>query len=217
MMEVMESHATGLRARKKQQARQHISDHATRLFIEQGFDNVTIAQVAAAAQVAKMTVTNYFPRKEDLALDLGDAFVELPAATVRERGRGESALAALRRVFLDAAAEHDPVIGFSGLQFTRMIADSPTLVTRLRQFHDDRETRLAAVLAEETDASPDDVMPKTAAALFGSTLRLLFEETMRRTLDQQSNSEIARAVSHHAVVAFGLLEPTLGDYATHSG
>ncbi|MFD6212210.1 TetR/AcrR family transcriptional regulator, partial [Nocardia salmonicida] len=59
----------GLRARKKQQTREQISDRATALFLERGFDRVTIADVAAAADVAKMTVTNYFPRKEDLALD----------------------------------------------------------------------------------------------------------------------------------------------------
>lgn len=59
----------GLRESKKRETRQLISDHATRLFIEQGFERTTIAEIAAAARVAKKTVTNYFPRKEDLALD----------------------------------------------------------------------------------------------------------------------------------------------------
>ena len=64
----------GLRELKKQQTRQVISDTATRLFMEHGFESVTIAQIATAAQVAKMTVTNYFPRKEDLALDYHETF-----------------------------------------------------------------------------------------------------------------------------------------------
>jgi AcrR family transcriptional regulator len=208
------THTTGLRALKKRQTRENISDHATRLFLDRGFDNVTIAEIAAAAQVSKMTVTNYFPRKEDLALDMHDVFVQQPGTTVRQREPGESALAALRRAHLAAVAEHDPVIGFSGPQFARMIMDSPALVAYLRGFHDDREKVLAAVLAEETGAGPDDIMPRAAAAQLGAVLRLLFEETLRRTLAGLSNDEIARAITEHARIAFGVLEPALADYAT---
>ncbi|MEE3921649.1 TetR/AcrR family transcriptional regulator [Micromonospora sp. BRA006-A] len=56
----MTAQSTGLRALKKRQTRENISSQATRLFLERGFDNVTIAEAAAAAQVSKMTVTNYF-------------------------------------------------------------------------------------------------------------------------------------------------------------
>ncbi|MGY5136217.1 TetR/AcrR family transcriptional regulator, partial [Streptomyces nigrescens] len=79
----------GLRESKKQETRQLISDCATRLFIEQGFEQTTIAEIAAAARVSKKTVTNYFPRKEDLALDHHEAFTEGLARTVAERGSGE--------------------------------------------------------------------------------------------------------------------------------
>jgi AcrR family transcriptional regulator len=204
----------GLRALKKRQTRENISDHATRLFLERGFDSVTIAEIAAAAQVSKMTVTNYFPRKEDLALDLHDVFVQLPAQTVRQRDPGQSALAALRRAYLAAVAEHDPVIGFSGPQFARMIMGSPALVAYLRGFHDDREKALAAVLAEETGAEPEDITPRVAAVQLSGVLRLLFEETVRLTLAGQSNHEIARAVTENARIAFAALEPSLAGYAT---
>lgn len=206
----------GLRALKKRQTRQTISDQATRLFLERGFDNVTIADVAAAAQVAKMTVTNYFPRKEDLALDLHDVFVQLPARTVRERKPGESALAALRRACLAAVAAHDPVIGFSGAEFARMVNKSPALLARLREFHDDREKALAGALAEETGARPGDIMPRVAAALLGGVQRLLFEETLRGTLDGHSNEEIAQTIAHYARIAFAALEPSFADYAVRS-
>jgi AcrR family transcriptional regulator len=204
----------GLRALKKRQTRENISDHATRLFLERGFDNVTIAEIAAAAQVSKMTGTNYFPRKEDLALDLHDVFVQQPARSVRERGPGESALAALRRAHLAAVAEHDPVIGFSGPKFARMIVDSPTLVTHLRGFHDDREKALAAVLAEETGAAPGDITPRVAAVQLAGVLRLLFEETLRLTLAGHGNDEIARVVAEETRSAFAALEPSLAGYAT---
>ncbi|MEU4423449.1 TetR/AcrR family transcriptional regulator [Actinoplanes sp. NPDC024001] len=203
----------GLRARKKQQTRAHISEQATRLFLERGFDNVTIADVAAAAQVAKMTVTNYFPRKEDLALDLQEAFVQGPAAAVRDRAVGESALAAVRRSLLIAIAAHDPVIGFSGPAFARMIAASSALTARVREFHDQRERALARALAEETGAAPGAIGPRVAAVQLGGVLRLLFDEILWRTLDGHPDEEIARVVSAQAREAFTLLEPALQNYA----
>jgi AcrR family transcriptional regulator len=209
----MTTQTTGLRALKKRQTRENISGQATRLFLERGFDNVTIADVAAAAQVAKMTVTNYFPRKEDLALDMHDVFVQQLATTVREREPGESALAALRRAYLTAVAAHDPVIGFSGPQFARMITDSSALVARLREFHDDREKALAAALAEATGAPHDDIMPRVAATQLAGVHRLLFEETMRRTLAGHDNDNIAQAITLDAHIAFDALEPSLAGYA----
>src|SRR5215510_1926127 len=67
--------ASGLRERRKQETRQALSDIATMMFVKHDFDEVTIAQVAGAAGVAKMTVTNYFPRKEDLVFDRAEAVV----------------------------------------------------------------------------------------------------------------------------------------------
>ncbi|MFI6173185.1 TetR/AcrR family transcriptional regulator [Nocardia sp. NPDC051052] len=209
----MSAETLGLRDRKKLQTRENISHQATRLFLEHGFDKVTIADVAVAAQVAKMTVTNYFPRKEDLALDLHDVFVDQLARVVREREPGESALAALRAAYLTAAAGQDPVVGFSGPEFAGMISDSPALVARLREFHDEREQALADTLAAETGAAATDITPRVAAAQLGGVHRVLFDETMRRTLDGQSNDEIATAVTEYVGTAFDSLEPSLGDYA----
>ncbi|WP_242614245.1 TetR family transcriptional regulator [Actinomadura roseirufa] len=203
----------GLRELKKRQTRQNISHQATRLFLRHGFDQVTIADVAAAAQVAKMTVTNYFPRKEDLALDLHEEFVELLARTVAGRAPGESALAALRRGFLAAVDRHEAVIGFSGPDFARMITESPALAARLREFHEEREDALAAVLAAETGSAPDDLLPRLVAAQLGGVHRVLFQETLRRTLDGADHHQIAAALEEAARVAFDLLEPALAGYA----
>ncbi|MFG3438831.1 TetR/AcrR family transcriptional regulator [Nonomuraea sp. NPDC047897] len=200
----------GLREQKKRETRQAISDHATQLFLQRGFDRTTIADIAAAARVAKMTVTNYFPRKEDLALDHHEEFVASLATAVAERAPGESALAALRRVFMDAAQRRDPVVGFTGIEFARMVADSPTLVARLRDLHDQREDALAARLAEETG---DELTAKAVAAQLGAAHRLLFRELQRRTLDGQDTDELAAALSEAATRVFDLLEPAVGDYA----
>ncbi|TDC89605.1 TetR family transcriptional regulator [Nonomuraea deserti] len=141
----------GLREQKKRETRQAISDHATQLFLQRGFDRTTIADIAGAARVAKMTVTNYFPRKEDLALDHHEAFVAGLAEAVARRPPGESALGAVRRAYAQALEQRDPVIGFTGRDFARMIADSPTLVARLRDLHEQREEALARLLTTEID------------------------------------------------------------------
>lgn len=205
--------STGLREQKKRQTREAISDHATRLFLERGFDKVTIAEVAAAAGVSKMTVTNYFPRKEDLALDMNEEFIAMAANTVKARDPGESALAALRRNHLAAVAEQSPVIGFAGPQFTGMLLASHALVARLREFHEQREAVLAQALAEETSAAPDDVTPRAVAAQLIAADRTLFNEILKRTMDGQSNEEIAAAVEKSAERVYDLLEPSLGRYA----
>ncbi|MEU3664317.1 TetR family transcriptional regulator [Streptomyces sp. NPDC032940] len=204
---------TGLRESKKQETRQLISDVATGLFLAQGFERTTIAEIAAAARVAKKTVTNYFPRKEDLALDHQDAFIATLAGTVASRRTGESALSALHHAFTEAAANADPVAGFSGPGFARMIADSPTLSARLRDLHDLREAALADALADATGAPCGDITPRTAAALLGAVHRTLFQRIQELTLIGQDNARISATVTAEADRAFALLAPSLADYA----
>ncbi|HEY3502056.1 MAG TPA: TetR/AcrR family transcriptional regulator [Actinocatenispora sp.] len=206
----------GLRELKKQQTRQAISDTATRLFLKNGFEAVTISEIAAAAQVAKMTVTNYFPRKEDLALDVHETFAAGLADAVTARPTGESALAAVRRDILAAIDRHDPVAGFSGTDFVRMITASPTLTTRLRDLHDQREQALAQVLAADPAANDNPEAPRIVAALLGAASRTLFWQIMDLTLDGRSNEDIATTVTRSAHHAFGLLEPALAGYAVRA-
>jgi hypothetical protein len=160
-----------------------------------------------------MTVTNYFPRKEDLALDHHEAFVEGLALIVAERLVGESALAALRAAFFAALEARDPVIGFSGAAFARMIADSPTLVARIRELHEQREEALAEALTVETGAQPYDIVPRAVAAQLGGVHRVLFHELQRRMVADEPEEDIATALAEAAGRAFDLLEPALHDYA----
>ena len=75
----------GLRERKKRQVRQRISNVATALFLVHGFDNVTVAEVAAAAEVSEQTVFNYFPTKESLFFDRSEPMIRTVADAVRQR------------------------------------------------------------------------------------------------------------------------------------
>ncbi|TLF66463.1 helix-turn-helix transcriptional regulator, partial [Nonomuraea sp. KC401] len=85
----------GLRERKKRLTRQHISEVALGLFVERGFDSVTIAEVAVAAEVSVNTVYNYFDSKEDLVLPPDEASPQRLADIVRARRPGESAAGAV--------------------------------------------------------------------------------------------------------------------------
>ncbi|MCE4942307.1 MULTISPECIES: TetR/AcrR family transcriptional regulator [Streptomyces] len=203
----------GLREAKKQETRQLISDHATRLFQRQGFEATTIAEIATAARVAKKTVTNYFARKEDLALDHHEEFTASLARAVDAREPGESALAAVRRAFGTALRERDPVAGFAGPAFAHMVADSPTLTARLRELHEQRERALAGALAAATGAPADDVLPRAAAAQLAAALRLLFVRIQERTLAGDPEAEIAATIGAEAERVFDQLEPALGRYA----
>lgn len=86
----------GLRERKKLRTRETIAEVALRLFDEKGYDETTIAAIAAAADVAPRTVSGYFPTKEDIVFSEGEeAFAEL-AERLDRRPAGEMAPEALR-------------------------------------------------------------------------------------------------------------------------
>ncbi len=91
----------GLRERKKAAARQAMSDAATRLFESRGFENVTLAEIADAAQVSVKTIFNYFGSKEELFFDAEDQLLESLLRAVRERGADQSQTRVVRPLLLD--------------------------------------------------------------------------------------------------------------------
>ncbi len=200
-----------LRELKKQQTRQRISHVATLMFIERGFEQTTIADIADAAGVSKMTVTNYFPRKEDLFFDAHEEVVDGPSRTVAERSPGESALAALRRRYLADCEAHAALLGRVGPGFARLTVQSPALRARLREIYDQQEQALARTLVEEVGA--EGVSPWVAAAQLSGVQRVLFHEARRRSEAGQDEEEFFTGLAEAAREAFGLLEPSLGDYA----
>jgi AcrR family transcriptional regulator len=202
--------ATALRERRKQQTRRAISDVATELFVARGFDEVTIAQVADAAGVAKMTVTNYFPRKEDLVFDRAEGVIRSLACVAAARAPGESLLAAIRRDYAERVARADVTLGLSSPAFARMIEDSPVLASRGLDMSYQRERALGDAIAAETGV--DDPQQRLVAALLSSVHRVLYAEGSRRSLAGQPRDGICAALGAAATRAFDLLEPSLGGY-----
>lgn len=202
--------APGLRERQKQQTRQAISEIATRMFAARGFDEVTISEIAEAAGVAKMTVTNYFPRKEDLVFDRADAVIGHLAGIIAGRAAGETMLAAIRRDYAAAVARADPEVGLASPAFARMIQESPVLSGRGLELMYLRERALGDAIAAET--GDDGPQPRIVAALLASVHRVLYAEASRRVLAGQSREQIRAFLADAADRAFGQLEPALGDY-----
>jgi AcrR family transcriptional regulator len=202
--------ATGLRERRKQETRRAISDVATEMFVTRGFDEVTISQVAEAAGVSKMTVTNYFPRKEDLVFDRADAIVRHLADVVTARRPGESMLAAIRRDYAEAAARADVTLGLSSPQFARMITSSPALASRGLEMLYQREQALGDAIAAETGT--DDPEQRLVAAMLCSVHRVLFAEASRRSMAGEPRAQTCTMLAKEATRAFDLLEPSLGGF-----
>jgi AcrR family transcriptional regulator len=163
--------AKGLREQKKEQTRAAIAHTAIGLFLRRGFEQVSIAEIAEAAGVAKQTVTNYFPNKEDLVLSAQPTLTPDLAGAVRGRAPGESPVAALYRLVrseLDRRAEwtglHDGVT-----QFARMSLASPTLIEAFARLWGEVETNLALAFEELTaGADGADGAGRTAAGAAGA-------------------------------------------------
>lgn len=212
----MMAHMTsGLRERRKRETRQAISDIATGMFVSRGFDQVTIAEIAAAAGVAKMTVTNYFPRKEDLVFDRAEGIIRQLASAIAARAPGESLLAALRRDYAGAVARGDVTLGLSSPAFARMIQDAPALTSRALEMLNQRERALGDAIAAETGT--DTAEQRVAAAALASVYRVLAAEAGRRSLAGQPRDETRAVLAAEATAAFDLLEPSLGRYLIRAG
>jgi AcrR family transcriptional regulator len=210
----------GLRERKKARTRQLIADTARRLFAERGFDAVPVAEVARAAEVSEATVFNYFPTKEDLVYQGMEAFESELLAAVAGRPAGESVVTAFGRFVLRPRgflAEPSGPAARDLIAISRMIAASPALLTRERDILARYTRSLAALLAADTGAGPDDLRPWLVAhALIGTHQSLI--ELVRRRLAGHPDSQpdghagLAQEVVTSGREALGLLEHGLAGY-----
>ncbi|MCX4763123.1 TetR/AcrR family transcriptional regulator [Streptomyces sp. NBC_01275] len=204
---------TGLRERKRRRMYQDVSDIAVRLFIERGFDAVSVAEVAAAAEISKPTLFRYFPAKEDLVLHrLADHEREAAEAVAAARAEGVAPLAALRRNFLDGLAASDPVTGVNDhpavRAFHTLVYSTPSLVARLFAYLERSEAALADALL---DSLPNALEARLAAGQIIAVRRILAEENWRRIaegerLDDVREEAVAAAERAFAALGAGLPE-----------
>lgn len=210
--------AEGLRDRKKRQTRQRLSDLATGLFLDRGFDAVTVAEVAEVAEVSVNTVYNYFPTKEDLFLDRGKGVVDRLSRYVRARDKGESAARAVLRELRDQVEAVSPTVGLlDGYdRFLNVIHGAHTLRSRLWRIQQEALAKVEETLREETGAAESDTLPTLVAGQLSWILSTLMawigdemvaggskEEVSRRALDLLDDIEevLGGKVLNYAVKA----------------
>ncbi|MEV1178618.1 TetR family transcriptional regulator [Nonomuraea sp. NPDC049784] len=195
----------GLRELQRQRVHEAISTAAIALFLERGFDEVPVTEVAAAAGVSKPTLFKYFPTKEDLVLHRIADHQGEAARVVRRRAPGERPLEALRRHFLDGLARHDPVTGLNDepevLAYQRMVYSTPSLVARLFQHMSLDERALAEALAETVDDLTADLVAGQVLAI----QRVLALRNVGLLAEGRPLAEVEREAVRAAERAFSLL------------
>ncbi|MDT0117027.1 TetR family transcriptional regulator [Microbacterium sp. PRF11] len=166
----------GRRERKKAATRKAISDAATMLFVERGFDDVSIREIADAADVSPTTVFAHFPQKEALVFDEDDAQRDLLVSAVRDRAPGTSVSEALRDLYRREliGLAFDPT-GENRRQFMKLITETPALQDYASRMWLRHEDALAQAIAETTGRDEPDADVRVYARMVLQLQILAFE------------------------------------------
>jgi AcrR family transcriptional regulator len=207
--------AVGLRERKKARTRRAISEAAISLFLERGYDDVSVVEVAAAAEVSKRTLFAYFPTKDDLVLHRFADHEDESARVVRGRAPGEAPLAALHRQRLEALQQNDPITGLCDIPeimaFYRLVATTPALAAARTEYARRGEEALAAALL---DAAPGagPLAARLAAGQIVSVLQTLaVANQLRLTQGATAEEALTQAVAD-LDLAFAMLDGGLAAF-----
>ncbi|MFJ5927646.1 TetR/AcrR family transcriptional regulator [Kitasatospora sp. NPDC092948] len=142
----------GLRERKKARTREAIAATALRLFLQSGFEQVSITEIAEEAGVSRRSLFTYFPTKEDLVLHVFADHEDEAARTVRARPAEQQPLEALREALLAALRRRDPNTGLNdspeSLAFYRLVGGTESLAAGLTRYTSRGIDALAGALLE---------------------------------------------------------------------
>jgi AcrR family transcriptional regulator len=207
----------GLRARKKRQTRAAIAEAAMALFQAHGFDAVTVADVARAADVSEKTVFNYFPTKEDLVLGRGAERTAALIDAIRTRPPDASVVDPFRDATMELIdrVEREPIESIVALP--RLVTGSEQLRNRLFLDWEREAATLAPVVAAEAGKPEDDLVAAVVARTLAWTNRLVFRAAFTRLIAGESRRKVAADLRRQALRAYDQLERGLGDYAADRG
>ncbi len=162
----------GLRERKKQRTREAIIDAALRLFTERGFEHTTVADIAAAADIAPRTFFGYFPTKEDVVFHDFEATFGSLDERLRSRAPGESAIDAMRDWIASMLAQtdfNDP----RELCQRRITRSTPALLEHERTLMARFEAALGEAVAQDLGADQGPLRPRMVASAATAALAML--------------------------------------------
>ena len=152
----------GLRERKKKATRRALSDAALRLFMEVGFDQTTVDDIAAAVHVAPRTFHRYFPRKEDVLFSDAARRVELLRSALAHRAADEPLLSSLRAgigVVFDAIVDERE----QEIRRSAVLRDNPVVRAANLRYLDEWSAVLAEHVAAREGMRPTDPWPSLVA------------------------------------------------------
>jgi AcrR family transcriptional regulator len=158
--------------------------------MERGFDQVTVDEIATAADVGRMTVFNHFPRKEDMFFDRDEEVREMLREALRQRDPRVAPIESLRLRAHRLVAERSPYVEFSAASqgFIETIEGSETLKARARAIRDEIAQVVTVALSESVGREPADPAARFAAGLLSATWTVALiqaHQTFRQTRDSE--------------------------------
>ena len=203
----------GLRERKKRLTRQTLIETATEMFAERGFDQVTVAEIADAANVAAKTVFVYFPSKEDLVFHGEAEMQQSLVERIRHRPAGESPLDAIAGLLTELMSA-SPRGSVSELdRLLRTLGDSASLRARMRLMWERFEEAIADELATETGVPPQSPQPRIAAAQLIVVYRTMSTPEVMAYLRSQPKNRRRKAFTDWLGTAIEMVGNGIADYA----
>jgi AcrR family transcriptional regulator len=209
----------GLRERKKRLTRQQISDTATLMFLELGFDHVKITDVAEACGVSEKTVYNYFATKESLVLDQEDEMSEaIRDALGPNAGRRSpvDAMIAIIKAKLNevVSSTHDAGLETMGMirGFADMVDQTPSLKAAQMDMTERLAQEAARAMAVRAGVDPDDPEPQIAADALLGLWRVYFRASVKYADQGVSLDNYERLVLNDVERAARLLETGLWSF-----
>ncbi|MET7402079.1 TetR family transcriptional regulator [Dactylosporangium sp. NPDC005572] len=154
-----------LRERKRERTRRAVVDAAVELFERDGYEQTTVADIAAAAEIGTRTFFSYFPTKEDVLFPEGDARIAAAVHAIATREPDEGPADVLLRALRIVGADSDDLTSRLAALRLRFIMEVPSVRGRALQLQADGQLQIATHLAA---AFPDRLDPVTAAALTGA-------------------------------------------------
>ena len=206
---------TGLRESKKRQTRATIAQAAADLFRERGFTSVTVDDIAAAANVSRQTVFNYFPTKEQMLFDREEEILAALLAVVREQRDGASLVDAFRRHTRGFWERFAVTLAAGGEThgFWEIVRASPALRDYGEASFGRQAQRVGEEIARTWDRPPDDpVCQGLARALCGVNVAVLTSGLERLTCGEDPATVVSDLLAR-ADEAYDLLENGLAAYA----
>ncbi|MGZ5396561.1 MAG: TetR family transcriptional regulator, partial [Mycobacterium sp.] len=144
-----------LSERRRRLLRDEVGRVAILLFVEHGFDNVTVDDIAVAAGTSPRTFFRYFPTKDEVVLDYERKLQERMLAALKSRPPKEGPVEALRQAYIETS-HVEPAARGRVLQRGRVLENAPALRARVTGERVAEDLALAEELARRLDAQPDD-------------------------------------------------------------